>query len=181
MDVAARRQRAGEHEAASLPSTSTIRFVLLIVLVIVTSASTGSYLSLLNGSLGRLVRGALPCLNDTGIVVGGPVPPAGVLGSQSVLRCSAPVSIVMTSSMAILAAAVVGGAYLLYLALPWWRVRRHRLTRLPAGAGPLRPYFDSLVHEVGLSHPPVFLIAPYNRMAAGLAFSRRGRPMIQCR
>jgi Zn-dependent protease with chaperone function len=33
--------------------------------------------------------------------------------------------------------------------------------------------------EAGLSRPPVFLVAPYNRIAAGLAFGRRGRPIVQ--
>jgi Zn-dependent protease with chaperone function len=177
-DAASERLPHGNGATSSPPSTSTIRFTLLVALVVVTSAATGPYASLANRSVGRLAESAVQCLSSSGVVLGGQSVPSAI-GSEPALRCLASLHQANLADMLIMATAVVVGGYLLYLVLPWWRIHRHRLTRLPADAEALHAYLSALVRDVGLPRAPDFLIAPYNRIAAGLAFGRRGRPMIQ--
>jgi Zn-dependent protease with chaperone function len=165
--------------ASSLPSTSAIRFTLLIVLVVVTSAAAGLYLSLLNRSGAAVVQAAIPCLADAGVLNGGSGGPGPAWGSEPTLRCYAGMFVTGLSGMCIVAAAVVLAGYLLHLVLPWWRIRRHHLVRVPADAQALSAYLSSTASDVGLLRAPDFWIAPYNRIPAGLAFGRWGRPMIQ--
>lgn len=162
-----------------MPSTATIRFTLLIVLVVVTSAAIGAYVSMLNSSGQRAVKAALPCLARAGMVLNGTDVTGAATGSVPMLRCGAAMIVIGLAGMGVVAAAVAIATYLLYLVLPSWRIRRHHLVRLPADAEALHAFLASLVHELRLPRPPDFLIAPYNRIPAGLAFGRRGRPMVQ--
>lgn len=174
VELPSRRQAA-----SSLPSTSTIRFVLLVVLVLVTSAAMGEYLALLNASMGDLAGQVLRCMYENRITPEGSLPGVDVLSNPAVLRCAGPLRTPQLSAMIAVTLAVVAGGYLLYAASPWWRRRRHRLAPLPAEATVLRDHLDAMVREIGLARAPLFLIAPYNRAPAGLAFGRRGRPVVQ--
>ncbi len=77
---------------------------------------------------------------------------------------------------------ISGAALLLVVAgvifwlLPWWKIRRSKLTLLSARDVPdVVAYLEQLCREAGLARPPTFLWNPLNPVSSALAFGRLGQ------
>jgi Zn-dependent protease with chaperone function len=75
---------------------------------------------------------------------------------------------------------LLGLAALLYLAHPWWIVRRRRLKSLSArGPSPLLEDLEQLRREIGLSRSPDWRLAPFARTTGGQAFGLPWQRYVQ--
>jgi Zn-dependent protease with chaperone function len=167
----------------ALPSGTTLRFVLLIVAV-AASAALIYYLFAPPGLL-RLAQAHEQCAATTPE----PAPTGGTFtewGAAQQQR-AAGIDTCLLAYQARQVPWILGGLALLaavtgllYRLAPWWRIRRRRLTRLTRQDWPeLVDHLDAMMHEVGITHPPAFLLDPANPAVSGVAFGR-GRQRYVC-
>jgi hypothetical protein len=173
----AHRVRSVLGGATALPSETTVRFAVLVMMVLATTSIIGSRVWLdrlaadspyqeCAAGLARL--GATPTANGR--------PSLAFTSYAMCLRPEASLAVRYALGACLLLVVAAAGAYLL---MPHWRIRIRRLRRMsthaPAG---LVAHLDTLVEAAGLTRGPVFWAGP-GRGADGVAFGTRRRCHVQ--
>jgi len=184
-----------------LPSATTLRFAVLVAMLIASTGSIYGYIGLQVGI--ESGRGADPCTSGVPSQLG-----SGGLSSSAagvVLGCSVPFTGTIAAWTLAGIALVILVTALAYLATPWWTVhltrpwlprksrdgawllpwwvpgRPQRLLPLREDRADQRAMAERVRHlaaQAGLPEPPRCLRAPYSGTAAW-AFSRRGRGYLK--
>ncbi len=155
----------------AFPSSTTFRFVLLIVAIL--GASAFIYNSLFFIYNAQSTLDALRQCQETAIAA---YPTDSEAQSTAFNECKAPIdrseALWTLAGMALLV--LVAG--IIFLGLPTWKIWRNRLEFISHEDAPeITAYLVQLCREMELAHTPVFLCAPFNGTAGGLVFGRLGR------
>lgn len=158
----------------AFPAETTFRFVLLVVMVLSTSAFIyDSIFFTVNA------QAALETLNHCFEEVGAAYSPESPEYSTALSQCRAPMARRQAAWVFVGLASLLVVAAGLYWFLPTWKIWRNRLKPLKAEDAPeMMTWLVALCRESGLAHPPVFLLNPLNGAGSGLAFGRLGRYYI---
>lgn len=174
---AAHRVRSVLGGATALPSETSVRFAVLVMMVLATTSIIGSRVWLdglaadspYQGCAAGLARlGAAPTANGR---------PSFFFGSYAMcLRPEAAVAVRYALGACVVLAVATAVVYLL---MPHWRIRIRRLRPMSTHApADLVAHLDGLVAAAGLTRTPVFWGGP-GRGADGVAFGTRRRCHVQ--
>ena len=163
-----------------LPTTLSVRFLVLFVLILASTASIYGYLGLRLGRAGETrVAGCLAGSALDEMRRFQPENMSRLIGSTTpVVTCVAPdVNLIVWSSVAGLLLVVVTTFVGYALAAPWrLRVRRRLLKPLAAYDPAAAAEVDRLVARYGLTRPPVALVAPLGH--ASHVYGTARRPLL---
>ena len=166
----------------AFPSDTDFRFVLLIVMVLGSSMFIYNWLYMGMPGSKVWVNASLKCQelypNPEDIDIGNWRKDPTDFGNRvtAASRCLAeankPIAIWMISGTALL----IGLAGIIYWMWPVLKIKRQGLVPLSAEDSPdMIAYLNDLCHEIGLFHPPIFLLDASNLGISGLTFGRKGR------
>jgi Zn-dependent protease with chaperone function len=153
-------------------SDTTLRFMLLVVVVTCASLERWSGIAVMTFDLASTMRG---CLDNK---------PFGVdvlseAGSAGFITCFRQVAVRTVPTMAIGIGLLVLVATVIYMVFPAWQIRKRQMQRFdPADCPPLQEALAELCLTAGLRRLPEFWWNPLVRRSAALAFGTKRRPRI---
>jgi Zn-dependent protease with chaperone function len=164
----------------AFPSDTTFRFLLLIVSVVGVSLFLFNWTYFNVADTRREAVEALACLQQNETALRSARSPADLARTaEAAQRCHSVTNRTRGTFILGGVATLLLTATALYIAAPWWKLRRRRLIPFTAEDDPdVAAELDALSRTSGLEETPQFVWNPLDPVPTGLAFGRVGRRYV---